>query len=341
MQPLRPQLQKDNAALCRQTRGGISLVEMLVVISIIGLLAGLLLPGLQAARESARRLQCQNHLKQIGIALFAHTAAHGCLPTGGATSVWLNGGDLDLRPRAINGDWPLNKQQQTWGWAYQILPYLDLQNRWRNPDDTSVRGSLVEYYQCPTRQGGTIEFADMHVGTSHYVGNACSSCTPSMPLEDGRTSRPRPRGLGWGTHESEWDGVFVPSSQKPRSMDRITDGLSSTVFVAEKRRLASSQACNNSTGWVSGYPATDDETTYGHDTLFSGLEGAPTGDELDAGIQCSSRAGGGHQTGGNVLFGDGSVRFIAFGMDPDVWRAQLSITGGEDVDTVAGALLSP
>ena len=117
----------------------------------------------------------------------------------------------------------------------------------------------------------------------------------------------------------------------------MIDGLTCTVFVAEKRLLASTEACNNSTGWVSGFPVDQDGLIYGHDTLFSGVEGAPTTDERDPDVQCTSRSGGGHVKGGNVLFGDGSVRFVAFEIDVDVWRAQLSVAGGEDVDTTGRA----
>lgn len=322
-------------------RGGISLVEMMVVISIITILAALLLPGLQAAKEAARRVQCQNNLKQMGTALYAHSAAHRCLPTGGETSLFLNEGDLRLQPRAIHDGWPASKQDQSWGWAYQILPYLEMQNRWKNPDDDAVRGSLIPYYQCPTRQGGTTKFGGMAIGTSHYVGNACSNCTPGIAPEEDGPDVVRPREIGWGPTEDEWDGVFLPAWQKPRTLGEIADGLSLTVFVTEKRTLASAEPCNNSTGWVSGFPVTRSDTTYGHDTLFSGLEGSPAADERDPAVQCSSRAGGPHGEGGNVLYGDGSVRFMTFGMDADLWRAQLSVAGGEDVDLVAKKLLSP
>jgi hypothetical protein len=249
---------------------------------------------------------------------------------------------LQLRPRAIDEGFPASKQNQTWGWAYQILPYLELQNRWKNPDADAVRGSLVPYYQCPTRQGGTTEFGDTQIGTSHYVGNTCSNCTPGVSLSDGETEQSVSTGdVGWGSAGREQDGVFVQAPRKPRTLERITDGLTNTVFVAEKRVLASAQPCNNSTGWVSGYPAISDDITYGHDTLFSGLEGSPASDERDSDVQCTSRAGGAHLVGGNVLYGCGSVRFVTFGVDDDLWRAQLSVANGEDIDLAAEELISP
>ncbi len=130
-----------------------------------------------------------------------------------------------------------------------------------------------------------------------------------------------------GGTRSMTDGVFVPTQseegiklQPPRSLEEITDGLSNTVFVAEKRELASATPCNASTGWVSGFPLTVGDAVVGHDALFSGREGSPADDERNASVQCTSRAGGPHVVGGNVLMGDGSVRLMSFGMDDNLWR---------------------
>ena len=100
----------------RNRKQGFTLVELLVVIAIIGVLVALLLPAVQAARESARRLQCKNQLRQLALSFHMHHDSQQYLPSGGWTWRWLGMPDLGFG------------KEQPGGWLYSTLPYMELGN---------------------------------------------------------------------------------------------------------------------------------------------------------------------------------------------------------------------
>ena len=122
---------------------GFTLVELLVVIAIIGILVGLLLPAVQAARGAARRAQCLNNLKQIGLAYHNHHDQYKQFPSGG----W----NWDTPPTYVGGS-PATGAEQRAGWAFQILPFIEAANTWRAGAEVAI-GQPNQVYFCPSRRG--------------------------------------------------------------------------------------------------------------------------------------------------------------------------------------------
>ncbi len=140
----------------RVDRRGFTLVELLVVIAIIGILVALLLPAVQAARESARRSQCINQLKQIALGFLMHESTHKHFPTGGWGWYWWGDPDRGFGPR------------QHGGWGYNVLPYVEEQAAYdlgKGLDETTNEKkqlitqrchTVVALFYCPSRRAAQL-----------------------------------------------------------------------------------------------------------------------------------------------------------------------------------------
>jgi len=206
-------------------RGGFTLVELLVVIAIIGILIALLLPAVQAAREAARRSQCSNNLRQVGLAFHTHHDTFNYLPSAGIH--WDFEAQRGVRHYIAGNAKAANNFQngvndgQPAGWAFQILPFLELGNV-QNPQGATTdrqkydiaRQAVIPTYACPTRRSGGSYRIDNRGLPSMQCDYASVTSTTS-----GSTSKrvaPVPFDLG------------IP-------IGAIGDGLSNCLLVGEKR----------------------------------------------------------------------------------------------------------
>ncbi len=217
----------------RNRRQGFTLVELLVVIAIIGILIALLLPAVQAAREAARRSQCSNNLKQIGLGLQNYHDTFKSFPP-----AWV----LSRGPGApANGD-----GYPQWGWGAMILPFVEQQalddalnvGKSHLADIAAANPALLQSsiagYRCPSTTGPELNsgrkpdapFDTIEPGLSSYVG-ANTSWAGDL------TRQTRGNNTGWVANWNDERGVFI--EDKGTRMRDITDGSSNTIAVGERR----------------------------------------------------------------------------------------------------------
>ena len=264
-------------------RPGFTLVELLVVIAIIGLLVGLLLPAVQAVRESSRRTVCVNNLRQMGVANLNHLSVHGFFPDGGESYTSTRSG-TGTTPTITN---PRIAPEQTWGWQYQILPYIEMQALWLQPDDAVIVRTKIKQYFCPARR------APMTIGNNamtDYAGNGGLYTSTGYPWGNGVT------------------GVFVRRKYYgPIGTPELVDGTGKTIMAGEKRMdlqsLGTSQ-CDDDQGFTSGWDW--DIIRWGNDP--------PTMDPETYDL-CEVLFGSVHRAGAQFVMCDGSTRTITYTVD--------------------------
>ncbi len=301
------------ATFGRSRQSGFTLIELLVVIAIIAILIALLLPAVQQAREAARRSQCVNNFKQIGLAFQNHHEIHKVLPSGGHS--W-----FDDRNFNSNGK-PEGPLLQNWGWCYQLLPFMEQSPLWTNSSDRVIGAFHVTAYSCPSIQERTYSYAGGSYGASptmraqsDYVGNGGTYGTwsPAGPPTNSCDGPIRPRGL---------NATFA----------KLPDGLSTTLFAAEKYldALPSGPRCNDDQGWTDGWD--NDTICFSHG---QGNAASPPLSPYRHGTAANTLGSCGLYFGSIhhvmiCVFCDGSAKRISFTVDAKVFERVCSGTDGK------------
>lgn len=342
-----------------RARSGFTLIELLVVIAIIAVLIGLLLPAVQKVREAASRMQCQNHLKQLGIALHNYHGTNECFPPG-MVSTASNIEDAEAT-----------------GFTF-MLPYLEQDNThriynfqepWFQPSNYKAVAVEVKTFFCPSnRTAGTMD-----------LGAIAAQWSMALPPKVGCLDYALCRGSNAGLHK-DWNklplavrGLFhIRPPETPHSGVRvadITDGTSQTLamgdaaggssrylvrdlnnptqpatFVLTGQPVPIEQSWSAASVGVVGHPwygsvfAVTAQWGMGPDPRAEPMNRRPATPTVYSSDTSGFNQSGGdfisgfrslHSGGCNFLFGDGSVRFLAENIQPDTYRALSTYAGGE------------
>jgi prepilin-type processing-associated H-X9-DG protein len=323
------------------------LVELLVVITIIGILIALLLPAVQAAREAARRSQCTNNLKQIGLAALNHESTVGYLPSGGWGAIWAGNPDRGFGNRQSGGFFyscaPYMEQQSLHDLVYTInpLPATETDTTRKAKTLVMLRTPVAGLY-CPTRRraqtypipssgASTLINSNMPNPVSQgwaktdYAANAGSRL---ITWGDGVSSSNAPAAPGAPATSAFVDmtnatGVSYQGSMVTMAM--VRDGSSNTYLVGEKSIDADKYLDGTDAGdmcpafgaadddlqrWVANYTGTYPAAA-GFTTAYQ-----PIADRPALASDHTYRFGSAHSAGCNMLLCDGSVRMISYSVDP-------------------------
>ena len=337
MKPRRSGTKRDGA--------GFTLVELLVVITIIGILISLLLPAVQAAREAARRAQCSNHLKQIGLAAQNHLSATNRFPTGGWGWRWI--GDPDQ-----GNDW-----RQPGGWIFNSLPYLEQEGLHQlqagrssstSPTKTAAASQMIStplsVMNCPSRRRSITYPAQTSM--PHFQAPNYADTTPQIARADyaanGGDVYTDP-----STHGSTWNSggpnslAEGQSDEARANMSKIAAAATGIVFCGSEVAMADVRDGSSNTyfagekyldplQYATGTGSGDNESMYmgeNGDIVRWGIYDPTSGNpppypprQDTPGLNIFQPFGSAHPSGFNVVLCDGSVRTVSYSIDAEIHR---------------------
>ena len=289
-----------------------TIVELLIVVAIVGLLIALLLPAINSAREAARRVQCINHLRQIGIATQSHVSTYGVFPTGGTVSFPRMWDYRDASGRAYG------PRKQGMGWMYQLLPFIERREVQDIDDLEALMGVEIEIYFCPSRRG-------VRVHNDRALNDYAAATPGDFPFHIDSFWQPKATAVYRVPYGKKWNGVIVrgnwdiqadppqaANSTSPVEPRHIRDGLSKTFMIGEKRQSIADYGggyFNDDRGWSDGWDT---------DTIRSTASGYGQDNHAHRG---DYNFGSPHPHGMNALFADSSVRTLSYDIDLQLFNS--------------------
>ena len=299
-------------------RRAFTLVELLVVISVIGILIALLLPAIQAARESARRMQCANNLKQIGLALQSHVNTKKAFPAGCVVSTIVDKPTTyDTWAEASSPIVGGNKHGQSW--MLEILSYMEYGNVYREWNvkksvlyNAKAANTDIVVFYCPSRRAGLRPGDVNYMLDLHFTGGGTDygGCVGRMN--------------GWENHITNHHNFSAEDSSGPpdplrgifrpnvatRMVD-IKDGASHTIAIGEMQRLRPRSGAQRP-DWETSY---DGWALGGCATLFATATDPEHENPGGMNNWFFESPGSQHRGGAQFGMGDASVRFISENID--------------------------
>jgi prepilin-type N-terminal cleavage/methylation domain-containing protein len=343
-------------------RLGFTLIELLVVIAIIAILIGLLLPAVQKVREAAARIQCQNHLKQIGLAVHNYHDTYSYLPTHGSGNGVRRINGAPTSPTTVDpaATGTGATGYQTAGVFFQILPFME-QGSVYSGADVVVQSTPIKAYFCPARRGPTtrLNAGGQPIALNDYAVPTYK--TVSGQGGDGGGCWNMWSDTGTNGDNNNWPyyyaSVFIRGGRSqgntsragfpPGNLTGIPDGTSNTIMLAEKfvdpTRYQPVQSnldtvdpgnCGSTgcgftdggywTGWANWSTCRCALQTPVRDAAYG-----PPNSQWAAGWQFFGSA---HPAGTNAVFTDGSVKHVAFGIPGAAWQLLVRKDDGLAVD---------
>ena len=336
----------------RKRKPGFTLIELLVVIAIIAVLIALLLPAVQQAREAARRSQCKNNLKQIGLALHNYLDVYQQFPQGVCQA--RNPGEDGIIGQTMPRD-----QEPAWGWGSFILPHLDQAPLFNQlnlgyvsfysllQNNLPLAQTVLPVFRCPTSVAPDIN-AQQSLTTSAFLVNGSANVYGATSnygaaFGHGRTSGP------FRVAAPSPNAALYPVSTDPYTVvqdggfgfdtnfntSQITDGTSNTVAVGERAYLLN-KVQYNAGNWIGCYKGNRDDCSR---SLFvdlrAGVNGTLGGAAGEEETLSSEHVGGAH-----VLFFDGTVHFLSQNIDFNATTTVASPNVNGPVDSVVERLFA-